>query len=202
MGKVIPFCRKMRPDADAWSTSWPPNPLSWIGQVVYDQPDLPPLVKLFYLLEHFDEVPLPDRRVYQLRRGRLRVKEAGQWRAAQTTVNELLALVSGLTHAQWLNIKQRSAKKCCVFDWSRQPAVGQGAQGVGLTSDNMLGTVRRSSERHGLSLIDVRLRWRRKTGRRGARRLEQIDRCRLCEACSYASLARPTAHRQPIAYAA
>jgi hypothetical protein len=117
MSNIISFPRKS--PADFLSSHFA-SPVSRIGVMFFDRPDMPPLVKLLYLLDAFAEVPLPDGRLYQLRGRELRVKQEGEWQTCETTVNDLLRLVSGLTHAQWLNIKQRSVMHnlLTLRDWA------------------------------------------------------------------------------------
>lgn len=81
-----------------------------IGLQLWGLSQIPPMVQLFELLSAFDEAPLPDGNVYQLRDRELRIRKDGEWRRSEATINDLAALVMGLTHAQWIDIKQRSWK--------------------------------------------------------------------------------------------
>jgi hypothetical protein len=70
-----------------------------------------PVERWFMLLKHFDEVPLPDGRVYSQSGTELLEKHEGHWKRSDISVNELLGCISGLSMEAW-----RTLIRHCVGD--------------------------------------------------------------------------------------
>jgi hypothetical protein len=66
-----------------------------------DRRIMTPVERWFMLLKHFDEVPLPDGRVFSQVGTELREKHDGNWKRSEIPVNEFLECISGLSTEDW-----------------------------------------------------------------------------------------------------
>lgn len=60
-----------------------------------------PVERWFMLLKHFDEVPLPDGRVFSQVGNKLLEKLGRNWAPSDISMNELLECISGLSTEEW-----------------------------------------------------------------------------------------------------
>lgn len=60
-----------------------------------------PLERWFRFLKHFDEVPLPDGRIFSQVDGKLLEKRGNNWERSDISVNDLIERISGLSTERW-----------------------------------------------------------------------------------------------------
>lgn len=72
---------------------------------------------IFQILDYFDEVPLPDGKVYKLSGSVLSVKTDGTWVESELTVNSLLDHIDQLSRTQLRDILERSVGNASAQEW-------------------------------------------------------------------------------------
>ncbi len=76
-----------------------------------------PVERWFMLLKHFDEVPLPDGRVFSQAGTELLEKRDGNWIRSEIPVNELLEHISGLSTEEWRTLIRSCSGGEAAVQW-------------------------------------------------------------------------------------
>lgn len=76
-----------------------------------------PLSNIVPILELFDEVPLPDGKLYNISMSKLYVKQEGQWSESDLSVNHLLNLIADLSSDDLREILKNSVGNSVASQW-------------------------------------------------------------------------------------